>query len=157
MTLTTSTTHADLTITARLDTETLRVSYDVDGIWAGDGKWTDRRGGSATDCGALLVRDNDDATDAVYSALDAGLRAQLAVMQIATLKAEYLTLDSLLASMRSGALSGCDADWTNLPSYGGATPENTLGIWSWDETRLLVGECSTDLWMINRANGLPVN
>ena len=78
MTLTTSTTHADLTITASLDTETLRVSYDVDGIWAGDGKWTDRRGGSATDCGALLVRDDDDATDAVYSALDAGLRAQLA-------------------------------------------------------------------------------
>ena len=78
MTLTTSTTHADLTITASLNTETLRVSYDVDGIWAGDGKWTDRRGGSATDCGALLVRDDDDATDAVYSALDAGLRAQLA-------------------------------------------------------------------------------
>lgn len=78
MTLTTSTAHADLTITASLNTESLRVSYDVDGIWAGDGRWTDRRGGSATDCGALLVRDDDDATDAVYAALDAGLRAQLA-------------------------------------------------------------------------------
>jgi hypothetical protein len=78
MTLTTSTTHGTSTITASLDTETLKVSYDVDGIWAGDGKWTDRRGGSATDCGALLVLDDDDATGAVYSALDAGLRAQLA-------------------------------------------------------------------------------
>jgi len=78
MTLTTSTIHADLTITASLDTETLRVSYDVDGIWAGDGKWTDRRGGSATDCGALLVRDDNDATEAAYRAIDAGLRAQLA-------------------------------------------------------------------------------
>ncbi|MFM2151617.1 MAG: hypothetical protein RL199_52 [Pseudomonadota bacterium] len=78
MTLTTSTTHADLTITATLNTETRKVSYDVDGIWAGDGKWTNLRGGSTIDCGALLVRDNDDATDEVYDALDAGLRAQLA-------------------------------------------------------------------------------
>lgn len=82
MTLTTSTTHADLTITASLDTETLRVSYDVDGIWAGDGRWTDRRGGSATDCGALLVRDDYDSTDAVYSTLDAGLRAQIAPVRL---------------------------------------------------------------------------
>lgn len=75
MTLTTSTTHADLTITASLDTETLRVSLDVDGIDAGSGRWVC---GAISDCGALLVRDDDDATDAVYSALDAGLRAQLA-------------------------------------------------------------------------------
>jgi hypothetical protein len=74
MTLTTSTTHADLTITASLDTETLRVSLDVDGIDAGSGKWLN----GITDTSAQLVRDNDDATDEVYAALDAGLRAQLA-------------------------------------------------------------------------------
>jgi len=69
-----------------------------------------------------------------------------------TLKAQHLTLDSLLASMRSGALSGCDADWSDLPNYGGTTPENTVGVWSWDETRLLVGECSDDLVLLNRAD-----
>ena len=152
MTLTTSTTHADLTITASLDTETLRVSYDVDGIWAGDGKWTDRRGGSATDCGALLVRDDDDATDAVYSALDAGLRAQLAAQPARVqVKAKHPTLDSLLASMRSGALSGRDTDWSDLPNYGGA-PVDALGVWSWDETRLLVGECSSDVTIVDRTD-----
>ena len=75
MTLTTSTTYADLTITASLNTETLRVSLDVDGIDAGSGRWV---GGTISDCGAQLAGDDIDATDAVYSALDAGLRAQLA-------------------------------------------------------------------------------
>jgi hypothetical protein len=74
MTLTTSTIHADLTITASLDTETLRVSLDVDGIDAGSGRWHH----GITDTSAQLVRDNADATSAVYDALDAGLRAQLA-------------------------------------------------------------------------------
>jgi hypothetical protein len=74
MTLTTSTTHGNLTITATLNTETLRVSLDVDGIDAGSGKWSN----GITDTSAQLVRDNDDATDEVYAALDAGLRAQLA-------------------------------------------------------------------------------
>jgi hypothetical protein len=80
MTLTTSTTHGTSTITATLNTETLRVSLDVDGIWAGDGKWNDsaKRHGSIVDCGAILVRDDQDATDEVYRALDAGLREQLA-------------------------------------------------------------------------------
>ena len=75
MTLTTSTTYGDLTITATLNTETLRVSLDVDGIDAGSGYWVC---GAISDCGAQLVRDNDDATDEVYAALDAGLRAHLA-------------------------------------------------------------------------------
>jgi hypothetical protein len=73
-------------------------------------------------------------------------------MTTQNLKTQYPTLDSLLASMRSGALSGCDADWTDLPNYGGTTPENTVGVWSWDETRLLVGECSDDLVLMNRAD-----
>ena len=74
MTLTTSTTHGTSTITVTLNTETLRVSLDVDGIDASSGKW--RNG--ITDTSAQLVRDNDDVTDEVYAALDAGLRAQLA-------------------------------------------------------------------------------
>lgn len=70
MTLTTSTTHGTSTITARLDTETRRVSLDVDGIDAGSGRW---RGG-IVDTDAQLVRGDDWATANVYDALDAGLR-----------------------------------------------------------------------------------
>jgi len=33
-------------------------------------------------------------------------------------------------------------DVTSLPTYGGEDPENTVGVWSWDETSLLVGEGS---------------
>lgn len=28
--------------------------------------------------------------------------------------------------------------WTKLPTYGGEEPRSTHGVWSWDETRLLV-------------------
>lgn len=69
------------------------------------------------------------------------------------LKAQHPTLDSLLASMRSGALSGRDADWSDLPTYGGEVPSNCDGVWSWDETRLLVGECSSDVTLVYRADG----
>jgi hypothetical protein len=75
-------------------------------------------------------------------------------MTTQNLKAQYPTLDSLLASMRSGALSGRNADWSNLPSYGGETPRDTMQVWSWDKTRLLVGECSDDVTTIYRATGL---
>jgi hypothetical protein len=75
-------------------------------------------------------------------------------MTTQNLKAQYPTLDSLLASMRSGALSRCGADWADLPNYGGETPSDTMQVWSWDETRLLVGECSDDVTLIHRATGL---
>jgi hypothetical protein len=73
-------------------------------------------------------------------------------MTLTTSTTQPLTLDSLLASMRSGALSGCDADWTDLSNYGGTTPENTVNVWSWDETRLLVGDCSANLEIVDRAD-----
>jgi len=31
-------------------------------------------------------------------------------------------------------------DWSSLPTFGGSEPRNTYGVWSWDATRLLVGE-----------------
>lgn len=43
-----------------------------------------------------------------------------------------------------------EADWTSLPSFGGAEPSSTEGVWSWDETRLLVGTCTADLEIIER-------
>lgn len=40
--------------------------------------------------------------------------------------------------------------WEELPTFGGAEPRNTVGVWSWDETRLLVGEGRDDLRIIDR-------
>lgn len=42
-------------------------------------------------------------------------------------------------------------DWTSLPTFGGATPADTHGIWSWDETRLLVGESQNEIDLVPRA------
>ena len=33
-------------------------------------------------------------------------------------------------------------DVTDLPTYGGEEPDDTIGVWSWDATSLLVGEGS---------------
>lgn len=41
-------------------------------------------------------------------------------------------------------------DWTSLPTFGGAEPASTLEVWSWDETRLLVGTCADDLQIVDR-------
>lgn len=64
-------------------------------------------------------------------------------------------LDDLLARLEFIS-ENCDEqtessiDYTNLPNFGGTEPDDTLGIWSWDETRLLVGDgCDT---IVNRAD-----
>lgn len=142
MTLTTSTTHADLTITATFNTETLRVSLDVDGIDAGSAKW---RGG-ITDTAAQLVREDDDATDEVYAALDAGIRAQLARSGSARtemLKARYPTLSDLASAARSGDLT--DVDMSSLPVYAMTEPRDTYCVWSYDGYRMLCGEDAKDV------------
>ena len=43
-----------------------------------------------------------------------------------------------------------DPDWTGLPTFGGEAPDDTRGIWSWDETRLIVGTCADDLEIMER-------
>lgn len=43
------------------------------------------------------------------------------------------------------------ADWTDLPTFGGGEPADTVGVWSWDPTRLLVGTCANDLRIVHRA------
>lgn len=32
-----------------------------------------------------------------------------------------------------------DVDMTSLPTFGGTEPNSTLGVWSWDATRMIVG------------------
>lgn len=43
-------------------------------------------------------------------------------------------------------------DWASLPTFGGDEPADTTEIWSWDETRLLVGESAATLQIVNRAD-----
>ncbi len=38
----------------------------------------------------------------------------------------------------------------SLPTFGGDEPVNTERVWSWDETRLLIGTCADDLQIIAR-------
>ncbi len=53
------------------------------------------------------------------------------------------TLDELFAAIKNGAVALDDT----LPTFG---PEwaNPLGVWSWDETRMLVGTCLDDLEIV---------
>jgi hypothetical protein len=43
-----------------------------------------------------------------------------------------------------------DPDWTSLPVFGGSEPDETTGIWSWDETHLIVGSSADDLEIVER-------
>lgn len=40
---------------------------------------------------------------------------------------------------------------TELPTFGGEEPQDTDRVWSWDETRLLVGTGSADFKIVARA------
>lgn len=39
---------------------------------------------------------------------------------------------------------------TDLPTFGGEEPDDVEGVWSWDETHLIVGTCANDLWAVDR-------
>lgn len=43
-------------------------------------------------------------------------------------------LDQLIDFLEANIIDRCD----DLPTFGGPTPADTLGIFSWDETRYLV-------------------
>jgi len=44
-------------------------------------------------------------------------------------------------------------DLCMLPTFGGEEPDSTIGVWSWDEDELLVGEGSFYGWHIVPRNG----
>lgn len=48
------------------------------------------------------------------------------------------TLDELLDVLQ-GMEDSREVDMTSLPTFGGTEPQNTIGVWSWDATRLIVG------------------
>lgn len=53
---------------------------------------------------------------------------------------------------RRGLPLGSDGriDYGELPAFGGDAPADTAGVWSWDDTRLLVGAGRDDLRIIRR-------
>lgn len=57
-------------------------------------------------------------------------------------------LETLLEAIRAGAYT--EQQMTELPTFGGEEPLDTDGIWSWDETRLIVGLCAEDMRIIDR-------
>jgi len=65
-----------------------------------------------------------------------------------TLLSRFPTLTALFDGLTSGALA--DADWSDLPTYGGIAPADTLNVWSWNATHLIVGTCGADLELVAR-------
>ena len=56
-------------------------------------------------------------------------------------------LDELFEAMKGEQFDR--ADWTDLPNFG-EFPDDTLGVWSWDETRQIVGTCAEDILIEDR-------
>lgn len=55
-------------------------------------------------------------------------------------------LENLFDAMKNGSFD----KWDNLPTFGGKEPADTCGVWSWDETRQIVGTCAEDILIENR-------
>ena len=54
-----------------------------------------------------------------------------------------------------GAPMNHELDMTSLPTFGGTEPADTTGVWSWDETRMIVGDGSADLEIVERTFETP--
>ena len=63
---------------------------------------------------------------------------------------EYTDLEDLLADMRADTFN----EWeiSGLPTFGGDEPSDTAEVWSWDETRLIVGTDCRNFEIINRTD-----
>lgn len=61
------------------------------------------------------------------------------------------TLTELLVALRGPAGDELtDNQWCELPTFGGTEPRDTQGVWSWDETHLLVGDGRAELRILPR-------
>lgn len=50
-------------------------------------------------------------------------------------------LKELITDLRNMTAAELECvDMTSLPTFGGEEPENMAGVWSWDETSLLIGD-----------------
>tara|TARA_R110000822_G_scaffold53516_2_gene138015 strand:- start:4018 stop:4233 length:216 start_codon:yes stop_codon:yes gene_type:complete len=60
----------------------------------------------------------------------------------------FKNLDELLTAMRANAFT--DREMSSLPTFGGTEPSDTAEVWSWDETRLIVGTDLLNFEIVNR-------
>ena len=61
------------------------------------------------------------------------------------------TLTELFEQIKRGEWDSVpDRDWADMPTFGGATPADTMEVWSWDETHLMVGTCKDDMRLVRR-------
>ena len=58
------------------------------------------------------------------------------------------TIQSNRTSVEIETKSGID--YSDLPTFGGDEPAETTGVWSWDDSRLLVGSCIDDFEIVDR-------
>jgi hypothetical protein len=72
------------------------------------------------------------------------------VKKIKTAKNLNELLETILSIYQDGQSEEIQMD--NLPVFGGKTPDNTAGVWSWDETHLLVGDSGFDDLRIVKRN-----
>jgi hypothetical protein len=56
------------------------------------------------------------------------------------------TLTELLDAVVAGRIELTD----DMPTFGGHEPGCTVGVWSWDDTHLLVGDCVSELELVTR-------
>ena len=68
---------------------------------------------------------------------------------VETIQGATKSLKQLAAAMRTGMLERWHR-YDELPTFGGAEPFITQGVWSWDETHLLIGEGVDDLAIVAR-------
>ena len=55
-------------------------------------------------------------------------------------------LDKLFEALKCG-----DVDLTDSLPFFGPHPKDTMEVWSWDETRMIVGSCVYDLRIVARS------
>ncbi|MEL6345857.1 MAG: hypothetical protein AAFV53_22290 [Myxococcota bacterium] len=80
---------------------------------------------------ALVFRDVEDLDD-----LAEGLNSLTGLM-----KGNVIPSNDPDVGMDDGDLRRAyGVDWTDIPQFGGDEPDDTVGVWSWDDERFLVGE-----------------
>lgn len=104
--------------------------------------------GLYTDGGGQFIWLRPDQAGIYYDEASTWMQEDPRVETLAEAIEDASNLDDLAEALNS--LAGIDPDlreavedeidMTSLPTFGGPEPDDTLGVWSWDETRLLVGD-----------------
>lgn len=72
-----------------------------------------------------------------------------------TERTEMKNLHALRDAMKSNDPRVMDkhGQWrSDLPTYGGPEPTVTAGVWSWDQSNVLIGDCASELTIERRGS-----